>query len=45
MIEVSELTKHHGPTVAVLGLTFTVPPRQVTGFLGPNGAGKTKLRL
>jgi ABC-2 type transport system ATP-binding protein len=41
MIKVSGLTKHYGPTVAVGGLTFTIPPGQVTGFLGPNGAGKT----
>ena len=41
MIKVSGLTKHYGPTVAVGGLTFTIPPGHVTGFLGPNGAGKT----
>jgi ABC-2 type transport system ATP-binding protein len=46
MIEVNELTKRYGPTVAVDGLTFTVRPGHVTGFLGPNGAGKsTTLRL
>ena len=46
MIEVSELTKRYGPTIAVDGLTFTVRPGHVTGFLGPNGAGKsTTLRL
>jgi ABC-2 type transport system ATP-binding protein len=41
MIKVSGLTKHYGPTVAVGGLTFSIPPGHVTGFLGPNGAGKT----
>jgi ABC-2 type transport system ATP-binding protein len=46
MIEVSRLTKRYGATVAVDGLSFTVPPGQVTGFLGPNGAGKsTTMRL
>ncbi len=46
MIEVNELTKRYGSTMAVDGLTFTVRPGHVTGFLGPNGAGKsTTLRL
>jgi ABC-2 type transport system ATP-binding protein len=41
VIEVRELTKRFGRKVAVDGLSFTVPPGQVTGFLGPNGAGKS----
>ena len=41
MIEVYELTKRFGSTVAVDGLTFEVHPGRVTGFLGPNGAGKS----
>ena len=46
MIEVQELTKRYGDTVAVDGLTFTVAPGRVTGFLGPNGAGKsTTMRM
>jgi ABC-2 type transport system ATP-binding protein len=46
MIEVAGLSKRYGATVAVDGLSFTVPPGQVTGFLGPNGAGKsTTMRL
>jgi len=40
-IEVSELRKSFGPTLALDGMTFTVRPGQVTGFVGPNGAGKT----
>ena len=46
MIEAAGLTKLYGATAAVSGLSFTVPPGQVTGFLGPNGAGKsTTMRL
>jgi ABC-2 type transport system ATP-binding protein len=41
MIEVLQLTKRYGPTVAVDGLSFTVRPGHVTGFLGPNGSGKS----
>ncbi|HWM06249.1 MAG TPA: ATP-binding cassette domain-containing protein [Actinophytocola sp.] len=45
-IEVRELHKRYGQTVAVDGLSFTVHPGQVTGFVGPNGAGKsTTLRV
>jgi ABC-2 type transport system ATP-binding protein len=39
-IEVTGLRKRFGPTVALDGMSFTVPPGQVTGFVGPNGAGK-----
>jgi ABC-2 type transport system ATP-binding protein len=46
LIEVTNITKRYGSTVAVDGLTFTVAPGVVTGFLGPNGAGKsTTMRL
>jgi ABC-2 type transport system ATP-binding protein len=46
MIDVQELTKRYGDTLAVDGLTFTVAPGRVTGFLGPNGAGKsTTMRM
>jgi len=40
-IEVSGVRKRFGSTVALDGMTFTVPPGQVTGFVGPNGAGKS----
>ena len=40
-IEVRGLRKSFGPALALDGMTFTVPPGQVTGFVGPNGAGKT----
>jgi ABC-2 type transport system ATP-binding protein len=40
-IEVNDVHKRFGPTLALDGVTFTVSPGQVTGFVGPNGAGKT----
>jgi ABC-2 type transport system ATP-binding protein len=40
-IETHELRKQFGRTVALAGLTMTVPRGEVFGFLGPNGAGKT----
>jgi len=46
MIEVRDVTKRYGDTVAVDGLSFTVRSGRVTGFLGPNGSGKsTTMRL
>ncbi len=46
MIEISDVTKRYGPTVAVDHLSFEVRPGEVTGFLGPNGAGKsTTMRM
>ncbi len=46
MIELRQLTKRYGATLAVDTLTFRVEPGHVTGFLGPNGAGKsTTMRL
>jgi ABC-2 type transport system ATP-binding protein len=46
MIEAAGLSKRYGATMAVDGLSFTVPSGLVTGFLGPNGAGKsTTMRL
>ncbi|MDJ0771481.1 MAG: ATP-binding cassette domain-containing protein [Ilumatobacter sp.] len=41
MIEVQNLTKRFGSTVAVDDLSFEVQPGRVTGFLGPNGSGKS----
>jgi ABC-2 type transport system ATP-binding protein len=41
MLEVSDLTKRYGATLAVDGLSFRASPGRILGFLGPNGAGKT----
>ncbi|MGH2468285.1 MAG: ABC transporter ATP-binding protein, partial [Candidatus Limnocylindrales bacterium] len=40
-IVTDRLVKRYGSTVALDGLTMTVPRTEVFGFLGPNGAGKT----
>lgn len=41
MIEIRNLTKWYGRTLAVDDLSFSVRSGRVTGFLGPNGSGKT----
>jgi ABC-2 type transport system ATP-binding protein len=41
MIEVQDLTKYYGPTLAISNLNFEVAQGEIVGFLGPNGAGKT----
>jgi ABC-2 type transport system ATP-binding protein len=46
MIEIRDLTKRYGPTLAVDQLSCDIHPGRVTGFLGPNGAGKsTTMRM
>src|ERR1700716_1319317 len=40
-IHTVDLSKRFGKTVALAGLSMTVPRGEVFGFLGPNGAGKT----
>ena len=40
-IEVHELTKYYGNTLAVDHITFEVQQGEIFGFLGPNGAGKS----
>src|SRR5262245_33915625 len=45
-VTVRSLTKRFGALAAVNDVSFTLPPRTITGVLGPNGAGKTTtLRL
>ena len=46
MIEIHDVTKRYGSTLAVDGLSFEIRDGEVTGFLGPNGAGKsTTMRM
>ncbi|MQA74767.1 MAG: ATP-binding cassette domain-containing protein [Solirubrobacterales bacterium] len=41
MLELDELSKRYGETVALDRLGFAVDEGQAFGFVGPNGAGKT----
>jgi ABC-2 type transport system ATP-binding protein len=41
IIQVKDLRKRYGDTVAVDGISFDVKEGEVFGILGPNGAGKT----
>jgi ABC-2 type transport system ATP-binding protein len=43
MIEVNQLTKRYGSTLALDHVSFTIQPGEVVGLLGPNGAGKTTM--
>jgi len=40
-IRIEGLSKRFGETVALDGLSLSVPSGSFFGFLGPNGAGKT----
>lgn len=40
-VEIRNLTKTFGRTMALDGLDLTVQPGSIAGFLGPNGAGKS----
>jgi ABC-2 type transport system ATP-binding protein len=41
MIELANLTKRYGSTLAVDRLNLTIAKGEIFGFIGPNGAGKT----
>ena len=41
MLELRDLSRRYGDTVALDGLTLEAPTGEVVGFVGPNGAGKT----
>lgn len=41
MIQLSDLTKDYGTTLAVNKLNLNVAAGEIYGFIGPNGAGKT----
>ena len=40
-IELRDVTKTFGRTIAVKNLNLTIPRGGIYGFIGPNGAGKT----
>src|SRR2546423_9426167 len=43
ILEVHDLRKQYGRTVALNGVRFDVAAGEMFGLLGPNGAGKTTL--
>jgi ABC-2 type transport system ATP-binding protein len=43
ILEVLDVHKHYGPTVALDGVRLQVEDGEMFGLLGPNGAGKTTL--
>ena len=42
-LEIQNITKRFGNTLALSDLSFQVPQQSIFGLLGPNGAGKTSL--
>jgi ABC-2 type transport system ATP-binding protein len=46
MLQVSNISKSYGDTLAVDALSYESPPGEIFGLLGPNGAGKsTTIRM
>jgi len=43
VLEVKDVAKRYGKTVALDGITLTANPGEVLGIAGPNGAGKSTL--
>src|SRR5438046_4728513 len=43
MIELTQLTKKYGTTVALDHVSLSIQPGEIVGLLGPNGAGKTTM--
>ncbi|MBN9122654.1 MAG: ABC transporter ATP-binding protein [Planctomycetes bacterium] len=43
VLEITDIRKRYGTTVALDGVSLTVEAGEVFGLLGPNGAGKTTL--
>lgn len=44
MLESNGLTRRFGPTVALDGMTFSVPEGTLHGFVGRNGADAGEVR-
>lgn len=43
MIELANISKHYGKTVALDNVTLSLPKGKIIGLCGPNGSGKTTL--